>query len=99
MPVQEEVDKNRVLLDWERNEAGYQSVIHIIYKQLIIKVVCISGDCHYLNFIKFGFHGHGVLTDREFKTQTFHVKAAQLFWFIFLNKFHILQVSEIHLNE
>lgn len=38
MPVQEEVDKNRVLLDWERNEAGYQSAIHIIYKQLIIKV-------------------------------------------------------------
>ena len=58
----------------------------------------ISDMNHYLNFIELGLHGYGVLTDRKFKAQTLHVKTAQLFSLAFLDQFHIVQISEVHLK-
>ena len=87
---------SRVLLDLERNEVGCQSTLHIngMSQAMNNYEIYIT---HYLNFIKFGFHGYRVLTDRELKPQTLHVKATKLLCLAFLYQFHIVQISEVNL--
>ena len=89
---------SRVLLDLERNEVGCQSTLHINGTSQAMNNLHEIYITHYLNFVKFGFHGNRVLTDRQLKPQTLHVKATKLLCLAFLYQFHIVQISEVHLK-